>query len=282
MAMKLAEAIEENKSSVFESSEAAKRRLSETEGRPLFLADWLRAVFIHYEVEAAVLQREVPFELDLLNGRAYISIVAFTQRNLRPRIGGRVAAWALAPIATHAFLNLRTYVRCNGEPGIYFLAEWVPNRFSVLLGPPVYGLPYRLGRLDYRHDHEDGRLFGEVAAGDSSARLIYQAGMETRAHNKCIHSWANEFKHCRANSIDEFLMERYSAFTKRGSKVRRFRVWHEPWLQTEIDVTIASDSLLSMSCRWFEHARLTGANYSPGVRDVWIGRPQRLRSPVRG
>ena len=267
MAMKLAEAIEENKPSIFELSEAAKRRLLEIEGGPLFLGDWVRAVFINYEVDAAALQREVPFELDLLNGRAYISLVAFTQRNLRPKIGGRIASWVLAPIATHAFLNLRTYVRCKGEPGIYFLAEWVPNRLSVLLGPPVYGLPYAAGRLDYHHDHEDGRLLGEVSVGGASARLVYQAFIDSSVR----------FDHCRANSIDEFLMERYSAFTQKGTKVRCFRVWHDPWLQTGIEVTIADHSLLSETCCWFEHARLIGANYSPGVRDVWIGPPRRLR-----
>ena len=32
-----------------------------------------------------------------------------------------------------------------------FLAEWLPNRLSVLLGPATFGLPYRLGDIDYRH-----------------------------------------------------------------------------------------------------------------------------------
>ena len=36
-------------------SEAARRRLLSLRGEPLFLADWLRPVFIHYEVPAAAL-----------------------------------------------------------------------------------------------------------------------------------------------------------------------------------------------------------------------------------
>jgi len=32
--------------------------------------------------------------------------------------------------------------------GIFFIAEWIPNRLAVLIGPRMYGLPYRLGRLN--------------------------------------------------------------------------------------------------------------------------------------
>src|SRR4051794_27138473 len=96
--------------------------------RPLFLADWTDALFIHFAVEPSALQPHVPFPLDLFHGKAYVSLVAFTRRPLRPRLGGRLAARLAAPLATHEFLNARTYVRHPGGRGIYFLAEWIPNR----------------------------------------------------------------------------------------------------------------------------------------------------------
>jgi uncharacterized protein YqjF (DUF2071 family) len=52
---------------------------------------------------------------------------------LRPRLGGRIGEWLLRPIARHELLNVRTYVQPMGEPGIYFLAEWIPNALSVQL-----------------------------------------------------------------------------------------------------------------------------------------------------
>src|SRR6266852_2534444 len=109
---------------------------------PLLLSDWQRALFIHFEVEAGALQAEVPFRLDLREGKAYVSLVAFTMRRMRPRVGGPLAEWCFGPIATHELLNLRTYVRHRGEAGIYFIAEWIPNRLSVFLGPRTFGLPY--------------------------------------------------------------------------------------------------------------------------------------------
>ena len=133
-----------------ELSEAARRRILDVRSNPLFLCDWLRAVFIHYEVDAEALQREVPFALDLHEGRAYLSLVAFTMCNMRPRFGGRLTAALFSPIATHGFLNVRAYVKHDGETGIYFLAEWLPNRLSLLLGPRAFGLPYRYGLLGYQ------------------------------------------------------------------------------------------------------------------------------------
>src|SRR5437870_3967624 len=104
------------------ASRLARHRLLSLRGEPLFIADWDRALMIHYEVDRAALQQVVPFEIDLCDGKAFVSTVAFTLRNMRPRFGGRLLAWMVRPIATHHFLNVRTYVRHGGEQGIYFLA----------------------------------------------------------------------------------------------------------------------------------------------------------------
>ena len=57
---------------------SARRRFIASEGRPLLVADWERALFMHFEVPREVLQRHVPFELDLFEGRAFVSLVAVT------------------------------------------------------------------------------------------------------------------------------------------------------------------------------------------------------------
>ncbi len=247
-------------------SNCARQRMLGVKGEPLFYSDWLRAVFIHYEVDAGLLQREVPFQLDLRHGKAYISLVAFTMRDMRPRVGGSLAALLFKPIATHEFLNVRTYVQHQEEPGIYFLAEWLSNPLSVRLGPKIFGLPYRFGHLQYHHEHESGRLHGLVTTRNPSARLEYDSKISPAAL----------FRPCDTGSLEEFLMERYTAFTTHRSARRYFRIWHPPWPQIPFHVEVLDQGLLTDAWPWFTEAQIVGANYSPGFRDVWMGRPQRI------
>lgn len=248
------------------ASETARRRLLDTEGGALFEADWLRAAFLHFALDPADLQPAIPFALDCFEGRAYVSLVAFTMRRMRLRRGGRAAALLTAPIASHPFLNVRTYVTHAGEPGIYFMTEWLPNRLSLLLGPPVFGLPYRLGRLGYEHRHEAGRIAGTVTAPGTPGALRYTAGFDLDAR----------YDLCRPGTLDAFLLERYTAYTWHRGKGRRFRVWHRPWAVAPLDARLEDTSLLAASGPWIDAARFAAAHYTPGVRDVWMGRPARV------
>lgn len=243
-------------------SEAARRRMLALRGEPMFYARWDRAVFIHYAADASTLQRDVPFELDLRDGRAFVSIVAFTLARMRPRIGGRFGEWFFKPIATHEFLNVRTYVRHRGEPGIYFLAEWLSNPLSVRLGPRTFGLPYRFGRLDYEHAPDGCALRGTVDA--PQGRLAYEGEMR-----------GSDFAASETESLTEFMLERYTAFTQQRKRARFFRVWHSPWEQAPAEIEVTADTLMASTGLWWKTAEPVGANYSGGA-EVWMGRPLRL------
>jgi len=236
-------------------------------GEPLFIADWRNVLMIHLEVDGDALQRLTPFEIERFDGRALVSLVAFTMGRMRPRRGGRLTEWMFRPMATHEFLNVRTYVRHGGEPGIEFLAEWLPNRWSARLGPRLFGLPYRLGHAEYDHDGLAGELAGRVRDARTGAEFSYRARFDR----------ADAFVPCPEGSLDEWLMERYTAFTQRDGVWRLFRVWHPPWPQVSAEVTLLNTSLLEQNWPWLAGARAAGANYSPGFREVWMGRPHRLR-----
>lgn len=245
------------------ASQRGRTRILSRAGEPMFYADWDRALFIHYQVESEALQRWVPYPLDLHEGHAYVSLVAFTMRGMRLRVAGAFGKKLFAPIGTHTFLNVRTYVNQGGEPGIYFMREWLPNRLAVCLGPGAFGLPYRYGDLNYKHCHEDGRLSGRVCV--RQGLLNYQVNLPDK-----------NFQPVDEEGLGGFLLERYTAFTN-GLGVRRFfRVWHEPWQQVEVDVEITKNTLLTCAPGgegWAERARLIGGNYSPGAKGVWMGRP---------
>ena len=237
--------------------------------RTIFVADWVEAAFIHYALDPAELQPHVPFELDTRDGVAYVSLVAFTQRRLRPAMGGRLAAALSTPLACHEFLNVRTYVRVGGEPGIYFIAEWIPNRLAAVIGPPLYGLPYRVGRLRYAYDEGRGEVNGAVAAADGRIEFAGRLRIPGR------------FDAASPGSLDAFLVERYTAWTYRHGVARRFRIRHAPWPQAPLDVAVDRADLLEHLCGGaLPNACPVAAHFSPGIHDVQIGPPERCKAGV--
>jgi uncharacterized protein YqjF (DUF2071 family) len=229
------------------------------------MADWGPLLFVHYEVDPTRLQAGVPFELDLYEGKAYVSAVAFLQENMRMAGWPGITRWLMRAMSNHPFLNLRTYVRVGPESGIYFLSEWIPNRLDCLLGPPMYGLPYRLARV--RYEVSDGAWLASVTGGDHAFT--------------CRGTWCpiDAPMTAASGSLDEFLVERYTAYTSHSGVMRRFRIHHLPWPVMEGQAEVLDDGLLRHGREWFDGARLTGAHYTSGVSNVWIGKPCRLNEP---
>lgn len=248
-------------------SDRARSRFEQLEGSPPFTSDWLNTVMIHFAVDPSELQQVVPFELDLHDGGAFVSLVAFDMVGLRPTRCERMGKRLFAPLGSHPFLNVRTYVRHNGETGIFFLTEFLPNILSVPLGPVVYGLPYRYGRIAYHNQPDDfGFISGRVRARRGGSSIVYHGRVTT-----------STYEPSKRASLTEFLMERYTAFTKWCGISRRFRIWHKPWQQATVDIHIDDDALLQAMPDWYVGAALCGANCSPGAVGVWMGRPRALR-----
>jgi len=230
------------------------------------VGDWQRALFLHYRVPAATLQPHCAFPLDLWEGEACVSLAAFTMRRFRFARGGWLGAWLASPFREMRFLNLRTYVTVGGEPGITFLTEWLSNWFHVQLGPATYGLPYRWGRHELAHGRTDGCWHGRIRARAGAGELRY----ETQGMGSPIAP-------ARAGSVDEFLLERHACFLRGRGQPRRFRIWHEPWPQAQVNARVTTDSLVANAAPWWRAAELFTAHVSPGVADVWMGRPLRLK-----
>ena len=76
---------------------------------------WNDLLFAHWPVDSAILRQKVPngFELDEFDGQAWVGVVPFYMTNVSPR-GVPNLPW----ISEFAELNVRTYVRVGGEPGV--------------------------------------------------------------------------------------------------------------------------------------------------------------------
>lgn len=229
------------------------------------VADWRRFLFVHYSLPPEILAPHVPYELDLFEGRAFVSLVYFTLERMRPPFLPGTGEVLLRPISNHPFLNVRTYVRHAENEGICFLAEWIPNRLSELLGPWLYGLPYRFGEFDC-----------EVRANDGVAHLVIE---DPRARATLGITYPLEIgagERCETETVDAFLLERYRAYTFRGPTRRHFTVAHEPWLMRPLDWIRTDTSLIETVFPWFKAATFHSAHASPGVTGVEMSWPHRV------
>lgn len=249
----------------------ARRRFIQRESAPLFLADWMNVLFIHYEVDRERLQAALPFGLDCPHGRAYVSLVAFSMRRLRPAFGGALSAWPFKVLGETRFLNVRTYVRHDNEPGIYSIKEFMSSRLSAPLGPMTYGLPYHFARLDYDCRDRKYAFHGRIKRIEGRERRLRFSARIRPGH--LGPSFPVAASH---DAVTEFLTEQYTAYTCHRGRRRLFRIWHEPWPLHAATVTIEDQDLLHTSGDWLKEARFVGAQYSPGVQNVWMGPPHRI------
>jgi hypothetical protein len=131
--------------------------------------------------------------------------------------------------------------------------------------------------LTYDHDLVSRTLCGRVTSGLPLLRHHAAQDIPRLEYRADIND-APTFHSCEAGSLDEFLLEHYTAFNGRPSAdtgiKRFFRIWHPPWPQIPIRVMSIETGLLRTVWPWFADARLDNAHYSPGLRGVWMGRPQ--------
>ena len=100
---------------------------------------WHDLLFAHWSVDAAVVRAAIPsqFELDTFDGQAWLGVVPFHMSNVSPR-GVPSLPW----ISAFPELNVRTYVRAGGDPGVYFFSLDAANSVAVAIARTMFHLPY--------------------------------------------------------------------------------------------------------------------------------------------
>ncbi|HTQ32037.1 MAG TPA: DUF2071 domain-containing protein [Opitutaceae bacterium] len=249
---------------------AGRRLLRGTWRDTAFVAEWHQMLFVHYSIPPEKLAPQTPFVLDTRDGHAFVSLVFFSLERMRPAGTGIFGRWLCRPISDHPFLNLRTYVRGEAGPGIQFFAEWIPNPLSMKIGPRTYGLPYRFGYFSYDMEGQNG--VGHVHVHDPALEADLRLAFPTRKR---------PLTSCTDGSVDDFLLERYVAYTSRKNTRRRFFVAHAPWQQHQPDWLRSDTTMVERAFPWFRFAEFHSVHLSPGVREVCMGWPMRLSDPTR-
>src|SRR5690348_6294645 len=100
---------------------------------------WHDLLFAHWALPPELMRPLVPKELtlDLYYGQAYVAVTPFWMSGVRPRFMPAVAG-----VSTFPELNVRTYVRYDNIPGVYFFSLDAGSRLAVQGARWGYGLPY--------------------------------------------------------------------------------------------------------------------------------------------
>jgi uncharacterized protein YqjF (DUF2071 family) len=200
--------------------------------------DWEDLLFAHWPVDPQALERllprtDPPLELDLREGVGWIGVVPFRMSRVHPR------CLPLIP-GTHTFpeLNVRTYVRVGGLPGVWFFSLDATSRLAVRVARWTYHLPY------FDADIRVGTESGSGTTRYQSQRTHRGGG---QAQLDVTYSPVGTPQRSTPGSLESWLTERYRLFAaNRRGHIWRGEIHHEPW---SLQPALAEFNTLNMT-RW--------------------------------
>lgn len=213
-------------------------------GKWEFYQEWNDVLFLHWEVPFEFLRKEVPEELilDSFEGKYYVSLVAFTMQNIRPR-----NLPSLKFISDFHEINVRTYINNGNKRGVYFLNIEAEKILSVIVARKLSGLPYEksnIKRTDKTYQSFNSKKGFKLKVTFEMGEMVSDK-----------------------NALDRWLTERYCLYQDEQQNIFRFDIHHKEW---EIRNLIIENLELSYQ---FGNIKLTAdtlklCHYSEGVRVV--------------
>ena len=175
---------------------------------------WHENLLMHWKVPLSALVAFVPkgLTIDTFNEQAWVSIIAFSIKKLRPRF---LPSWS--PVSDFHEVNFRTYVMRDGIPGIYFLSIEASKLLPVLLARFFIGLPYIKSDIS--------RTAGTYCSKNTSRNLELKAAYDLRGSLE------------PKSTLSYWLTERHALFQENGKKLHRVDIHHKPWPLRHMDIT---------------------------------------------
>lgn len=186
-------------------------------------AEWNDLAMFNYEITPEILEHYVPkgTELDLWNGKCYISLIGFMFENVKV-LGIKVPFHV-----NFEEVNLRFYVKRyeNNEwkRGVVFVKEIVPKHAITIVANTLYNEHYQTLKMRHlRTENETSKIFQYEWLKDSKWNSI---SMTTEKNTIPI----------EINSEAEFITEHYFGYTNYNKeKSIEYAVSHPRWEQLKV------------------------------------------------
>ena len=185
------------------------------------VADFQYLVFLNYQVDRDLLTSRIPHgvQLQLFNGKAYISVVAFLFKNLQ-------VAGIPAPFHQEfEQVNLRFYVKqgtaASEKRGVVFIREIVPKTLLATAARVLFNEKYL--SLPMRHDFQI----------EKNQTNSVEYGWQTERQECSLRAvFDNQWSYPEANSAEHFFMARPYSFTRRKDGATNEMILEHPLWRT--------------------------------------------------
>ena len=217
-----------------------------------YYQEWNNAVFLHWRIDLKEIRSIVPdqLEIDTCNGEAWVSVVAFTMNKVRLR-----NLPAVSLISDFDELNIRTYVKVNDKPGVYFLSLEAGKKVSTIVSKLASGFPYRYSPIIRNEE-------------------TYQVG-EPDSNNYFRISYSTNNQESQKTELDLWLTERYIAYNVRNDRVEFYHIHHVEWPVQNVELNSFTMNYSGYPACLKNSQDL--CHYSPRVQVVAWGRERVLK-----
>jgi uncharacterized protein YqjF (DUF2071 family) len=186
-------------------------------------ANWEDIIMANYEIDPEILIPFVPkgVELDLHNGKCYVSLVGFMFKNTK------LFNVPIPYFGNFEEINLRFYVkRIEGNTikrGVVFINETIPYPVVAWVANKLYNEHYTV--VPTKH---------KIIAGESSKNVKFE-WLLNKKWNAIAVTKSNTAKKMDRHSLESFIYEHYFGYTKTAkNETEEYKLQHPSWKISEV------------------------------------------------
>lgn len=207
--------------------------------------NWQDLIMSTFEVDKKILEPYLPnnTELDLFNGKALMSMVAFTFSKVK------FFGYKVPFHQRFGQINFRFYVKSKIDKtkGVVFIKEFAPKPIIAFIANAFYNEPYFFKKIDLKKTTN----YKDLAVKYSYKNLRIEV--------------TSKLQKLKKNAIEQFIVDRYIAFIKSYSnKTIQYKIDHKPWNVYKTESLNINKNILTLLPEKFKNAKYISSCFVDG------------------
>src|SRR5690242_15233907 len=189
---------------------------------------WNNLLFAHWPLAPAIMRPLVPrcLDLDTFDGQCWVAVTPFVITDLAVR------GVPPLPVFSHfPELNVRTYVRYQDKPGVFFFSLDAGSASAVFAARLFYALPYFYARMRAQVTPGKVRYRCHRTQAGRTAEFRAEYGAISPPHP------------AQPGTLPYFLCERCCLYAVEGRRLYRAEIHHPPWPLQDAAAEIAVNTM---------------------------------------